>query len=112
MFEDLHKYFLITDVTLVGSDGSVGAKMELLKVRSSVFRTMFGNEANEEYQTKVVNIPDFTKAALEAFVHFLATGQMKAPKDNACDLLLLAEKYDVQSLKSKARAVSVGQYND
>lgn len=102
LFEDLHKHFLITDVTLVGSDGSVGANMELLKAQSSVFRTMFSNEENEEYQTNVVNIPDFTKAALEAFVHFLATGQMEAPKDNACDLLLLADKYNVQSLKSKA----------
>lgn len=94
-----------SDVTLVGNDGEVGTKMELLKDNSEAFKAMFDLETSIEYQTKRVDIKEYSEAVLKSFVHFLATHEVIDGKNTACDLLLLADKYNIADLKSAAEKV-------
>ena len=71
-------------------------------MRSKVLRAMFEMETSKEYQTKQVDMGDYPKKVLEAFVKFLATYELVNPEQNASELLVLADKYDVQSLRRAA----------
>lgn len=109
-YQKLQSY-LLTDVTLVASDGEVGTKMELLRANSEAFDSMFALETSAEYQTKRVEIKDYSEAALKAFVHFLATHEIIDGKNTACDLLLLADKYNIPELKTRAEKMLLKNAN-
>ena len=98
IYADLINYLSAKDVTLIASYGNVGANSNLLKMRSSVFRTMFDLKNSREYQTNVVVMSDFSKEVLESFVKFLSTEEIEDPAENACELLTLADKYHIPSL--------------
>ena len=100
LYEDFQRFVAINDVTLVTSDGQVHANMNLLKMRSPIFRAMFDQETSDEFIHKRVDMTDFPKDAVEAFVKFLATEKLIDPDGAVCDLFKLGDKYDVPSLKS------------
>ena len=101
--EDLKSLLSEQDVTLSASDGQVKANLILLKMRSPVFRAMFGQETWKEFQTMTVDMTDFPKDVLEAFVEFLLNEKLVNPDQTASDLLKLGDKYDIPSLVTASK---------
>lgn len=66
--------------------------------RSPVFKAMLENEM-EESLSGTIKIGDVSYDALRAFVSYLYTAEVCLDEDMACNLLVLAEKYQVQHLK-------------
>ncbi|XP_048548326.1 BTB/POZ domain-containing protein At4g08455-like [Triticum urartu] len=67
--------------------------------RSLVFRAMLDNEM-EESRSGVIEMYDVSYDVLRAFVHYMYTGEALLDEQMACDLLVLAEKYEVKHLKT------------
>ncbi|KAE8735107.1 BTB/POZ domain-containing protein [Hibiscus syriacus] len=66
--------------------------------RSPVFKAMLENEM-EESRRGTIKISDVSYDALRAFVNYLCTAEAWLDEQMACDLLVLAEKYQVKHLK-------------
>ncbi|KAK9167296.1 hypothetical protein Scep_002487 [Stephania cephalantha] len=98
---------LFTDVLLVASDEddcgdgapSVPAHKAVLVSRSPVFRAMLKNEM-EESRSGTIRISDVSYEVLCSFVHYLYTAEVTLDEQMACELLALAEKYQVKHLKA------------
>ncbi|GMN45508.1 hypothetical protein TIFTF001_014694 [Ficus carica] len=97
-----------SDVVLVTSGDSsssdhpavpIPAHKAVLVSRSPVFRAMLENEM-EESQSGTIKISDVSYEALHAFVSYLYTAEACLDEQMACDLLILAEKYQVKHLKT------------
>lgn len=90
------------DVVLHASDAGarppVPAHRAVLMSRSPVFRAMLDNEM-EESRSGTIKITDVSYDVLRAFVHYLYTADVLLDEQMACDLLVLAEKYQVKHLK-------------
>ncbi|XP_040997809.1 BTB/POZ domain-containing protein At4g08455 isoform X1 [Juglans microcarpa x Juglans regia] len=107
-----------TDVVLVASsdDPSAGpavpvpAHKALLVSRSPVFRAMLENEM-EESRTGTIKIGDVSYDALRVFVNYLYTAEACLDEQMACDLLVLAEKYQVKHLKTYCEKFLVSKLN-
>ncbi|KAJ4814640.1 BTB/POZ domain-containing protein [Rhynchospora pubera] len=85
----------------VNSDGafaSVPVDRVVLRSRSPVFKAMLATDM-EESRTGVIKIPDATPKVLESFVSYLYTAETTLDEDIARDLLILADKYQVDHLK-------------
>lgn len=106
------------DVVLVASDdGSPGlppipvpAHKVVLANRSPVFRAMLENEM-EESRSGTIRITDVSYDALRAFVNYLYTAEAWLNEQMACDLLVLAEKYQVKHLKGFCEKFLVTKLN-
>ncbi|KAK9162471.1 hypothetical protein Syun_003373 [Stephania yunnanensis] len=98
---------LFTDVLLFASDEdycgdgapSVPAHKAVLVSRSPVFRAMLKNEM-EESRSGTIRISDVSYEVLCSFVHYLYTAEVTLDEQMACELLALAEKYQVKHLKA------------
>eukprot|EP01018_Ginkgo_biloba_P035521 Gb_29654 [translate_table: standard] len=89
-----------TDVVLEVGDGSkIKAHRIVLISKSPVFKAMLENEM-EESRSGTIKITDFSYAVLRSFVHYLYTAEAFPDDHVACDLLVLAEKYQVEQLKT------------
>lgn len=107
-----------TDIVLVASsdDPSAGppvpvaAHKALLVSRSPVFKAMLENEM-EESRSGTIKIGDVSYDALRAFVNYLYTAEACLDEQMACDLLVLAEKYQVKHLKSYCEKFLVSKLN-
>lgn len=66
--------------------------------RSPVFKAMLENEM-EESRSGIIKIHDVSYDVLRSFVHYLYTAEVLLDEQLACDLLVLAEKYQVKHLK-------------
>ncbi|XWS15186.1 hypothetical protein CRYUN_Cryun35bG0072700 [Craigia yunnanensis] len=106
------------DVVLVASDdGSLGlppvpvpAHKAVLVNRSPVFKAMLENEM-EESRSGTIKISDVSYDALRAFVNYLYTAEAWLDEQMACDLLVLAEKYQVKHLKGYCEKFLVSKLN-
>ncbi|XVF64475.1 hypothetical protein PTKIN_Ptkin09bG0172900 [Pterospermum kingtungense] len=106
------------DVVLVASDdGSPGlppvpvpAHKAVLVNRSPVFKAMLENDM-EESRSGTIKIRDVSYDALCAFVNYLYTAEAWLDVQMACDLLILAEKYQVKHLKSYCEKFLVSKLN-
>lgn len=78
--------------------------------RSPVFRAMLENQM-EESLSGTIKIGDVSYDALRAFVNYLYTAEISLDEDMACDLLILAEKYQVQHLKDYCEKFLVSKLN-
>lgn len=78
--------------------------------RSPVFRAMLKNEM-EESLSGTIKIRDVSYEALRAFVRFLYTAEAYLDEDMACDLLVLAEKYQVEHLKTYCEKYLMSKLN-
>ncbi|XP_057973581.1 BTB/POZ domain-containing protein At4g08455-like [Malania oleifera] len=89
------------DIILVASDHdslSVPAHKAVLVSRSPVFNAMLVNEMEESLSGRI-KISDVSYEALQMFVDFLYTADVYLDEQMACDLIVLAEKYQVKHLK-------------
>ncbi|CAH9101734.1 unnamed protein product [Cuscuta europaea] len=109
-----------TDVVLVASNvGSeknatqpvpVPAHRAVLASRSRVFRAMLENEM-EESLSGTIKISDVSYDVLRAFVNYLYTAETCLDECMACDLLVLAEKYEIKHLKAYCEKFLISKLN-
>ncbi|KAF8024871.1 hypothetical protein BT93_F1892 [Corymbia citriodora subsp. variegata] len=107
-----------TDVVLVavedGPDGGpsmpVSAHRNILANRSPVFKAMLENEM-EESRSGTIKISDVSYDALQAFVNYLYSAEASLDEQMACELLVLAEKYQVKHLKAYCEKFLVSKLN-
>ncbi|KAF9590276.1 hypothetical protein IFM89_032284 [Coptis chinensis] len=78
--------------------------------RSPVFKAMLENEM-EESISGTIKISEVTYDALHSFVQFLYTAEVSLDEQMACDLLALAEKYQVKHLKSHCENILTSKLN-
>lgn len=90
-----------TDLLLHASSSTpaVPAHRSVLISRSPVFRAMLENEM-EESRSGMIKINDVSYDVLRLFVHYLYTAEVLLDEQMACELLVLAEKYQVKHLKA------------
>ncbi|KAG6621542.1 hypothetical protein CIPAW_15G030200 [Carya illinoinensis] len=86
------------------------AHKALLVSYSLLFRVMLENEM-EESCTSTIKIGDVSYNALRAFVNYLYTIEACLDEQMACDLLVLAEKYQVKQLKAYCEKFLVSKLN-
>ncbi|KAJ6405390.1 hypothetical protein OIU84_013361 [Salix udensis] len=109
-----------TDVVLIASssDGFIGtgpsvpvpAHKAVLASRSPVFKAMLENEM-EESRSGTIKISDVSYDALRSFVNYMYTAEACLDEQMACDLLVLAEKYQVKHLKAYCEKFLVSKLN-
>lgn len=78
--------------------------------RSPVFRAMLENEM-EESLSGTIKISDVSYDALRAFVTYLYTADACLDELMACELLILAEKYQVNHLKTYCEKFLISKLN-
>ncbi|GBM75634.1 Speckle-type POZ protein-like B [Araneus ventricosus] len=87
------------DVTLKCGGASIPAHKIILSVRSPVFAAMFANQMKESL-TNEVDITDIDVSVLRALLVYMYTGKTyDLTSSSAADLLLAADKYQLQDLK-------------
>ncbi|XP_062023186.1 BTB/POZ domain-containing protein At4g08455-like [Rosa rugosa] len=98
------------DPSAAGPSVPVPAHKAVLASRSPVFRAMLENQM-EESLSGTIKIGDVSYDALRAFVNYLYTAEICLDEEMACDLLILAEKYQVQHLKDYCEKFLVSKLN-
>ncbi|CAL8997055.1 unnamed protein product [Prunus brigantina] len=107
-----------SDVVLFAADGGyaqaavpVPAHKAVLVSRSPVFNAMLENEM-EESLSGIIKIRDVSYGTLRAFVNYLYTAEVVClDQQLACDLLVMAEKYQVHHLKDLCQKFLVANLN-
>ncbi|KAK1263182.1 BTB/POZ domain-containing protein [Acorus gramineus] len=89
---------------------AVRAHKAVLISRSPVFKAMLENEM-EESRSGTIKIADVSYDVLRSFVHYLYTAEVLLDERMACDLLVLAEKYQVKHLKSYCEKFMTSKVN-
>ncbi|XP_065207935.1 speckle-type POZ protein-like [Planococcus citri] len=87
----------LVDVTFSVNGKNFGAHKSILAARSPVFAAMFTHDMKET-RLNQVNISDMTPEIFEAFLRYMYTDETPDVK-MVRDLLVAAEKYNVDSLK-------------
>ena len=105
----------LMDATLNVKDKEFKAHKVVLAAASPVFKSMF-KEGTKEHEDNYVNIEDIDSDVFDVFLRYLYSGQVDkldemcldllvaADKyvDNAVDVLALAHRFSIDSIKSKA----------
>ena len=109
MLDDLLKFVLAgKQVTLVGNNGKVTVSKRLLQARSPALQAMLTHDTKEKRESQI-ELEEFDAKTLEAFVCFLATDEVIFDKETILGLYILGDKYDLQSLKLKARKLTLAR---
>ncbi|PWA78043.1 SKP1/BTB/POZ domain-containing protein [Artemisia annua] len=89
-----------TDITILASDGSIGAHRAVLATRSPVFNSMFTHDLQEK-ELSAINISDMSIEVCQAFLNYLYSNNIPYQHfiTHRLDLLKAADKYDVSDLK-------------
>uniref|UniRef100_M8BAC7 BTB and MATH domain-containing protein 43 n=1 Tax=Aegilops tauschii TaxID=37682 RepID=M8BAC7_AEGTA len=66
----------------------------------------------EESRSGVIKMYDVSYDVLRAFVHYMYTGEALLDEQMACDLLVLAEKYEVKHLKTYCEKFITSKVNN
>lgn len=86
------------DIELVIGDTTFKAHKFVLVANSTVFRAMFQHNLKEKQEASI-KIDDTNVETFRVFLKYLYTRQIDNVNDVTEDLMILADKYDVQSLK-------------
>lgn len=89
---------------------SIPAHRAVLTSRSPVFRAMLETEM-EESLSGTIKMNDVSYDALRTFVNYLYTAEACLDEQMACDLLVLAEKYQVKHLKTHCEKYLMSRLN-
>jgi Leucine-rich repeat (LRR) protein len=81
----------------------------ILGLQSPVFAAMFEKEMKEK-RSDEIKIVEFSAEAVDDFLHYLYTGEVK--EVNAMELFGLASKYDVMSLKHNTEEIVLKNINE
>ncbi|KAL6504858.1 hypothetical protein OROHE_023616 [Orobanche hederae] len=92
------------------SSPSIPAHRAVLTSRSPVFRAMLENEM-EESLSGTIKISDVSYDVLRTFVNYLYTAEACLDEHMACDLLVVAEKYQVKHLKTYCEKYLMSRLN-
>ena len=97
----------ISDVTLKVGEESYYVHRFVLASNSSVFKTMLTNGQWRESKQKIIELEEAPEceAVFEDFLEFLYSGHVILIRDNVCSIHMLADKYDVPSLKGECVTV-------
>ncbi|KAI6220381.1 Speckle-type POZ protein-like isoform X2 [Aphelenchoides fujianensis] len=87
-----------TDVRIFVGDRVFHVYKAFLFLHSDVFRAMFKHKWKEQ-ETNAVPIKDFEPEIVEAMLRFMYTGRVENLEQNARQLFLAADKYDVKLLR-------------
>lgn len=88
-----------SDVMLCTSDGKeFPSHKAILSARSSVFDAMFRHEQLQENMENRVCIDDISSQVLEALLNYIYCGDTSSVDQFSAELLIAADKYDIQSL--------------
>ena len=98
-FENLFSIKEMSDVKIHCGDQVFDCHQLILSARSPVFRVMFQAEMAEK-KTRKIEIPEFDPPTVSALLTFIYTGQTPNLDDHAEDLLMAAEKYQLDQLKN------------
>ncbi|PKU86558.1 BTB/POZ domain-containing protein At4g08455 [Dendrobium catenatum] len=90
---------------------AVPAHRAVLISRSPVFKAMLETEM-EENKSGMIKIYDVSYEVLRSFVKYLYTAEVLLDEQMACDLLILAEKYQVKHLKSFCEKFMTSKVNN
>ncbi|XP_047341014.1 BTB/POZ domain-containing protein At4g08455 isoform X2 [Impatiens glandulifera] len=106
--------FCFTDVVLVAASEvypiPIYAHKAVLVSRSPVFRAMLKNEMAESL-SGTIKISDVSHNVLEVFVNYLYTANAELDEQMACDLLIMAEKYEVKHMKDSCENFILSRLN-
>ena len=90
-----------SDVKLVTACGKVlKAHKCIVAADSPAFAAMFKHDMIEN-KSNTVNIPDVDHEVLKEMLRFIYMGEVEDIKKMASELFIVADKYDIQGLKSK-----------
>ncbi|PKA51740.1 BTB/POZ domain-containing protein [Apostasia shenzhenica] len=79
--------------------------------RSPVFKAMLENEMAES-RSGMIKIFDVSYDVLRSFIHYLYTADVLLDEQMACNLLILAEKYQVKHLKAFCEKFMTSKVNN
>jgi len=88
-----------TDVDIHCENKVFKAHRAILAARSVVFDAMFSSSLQEGNSQAVVKIEQVEASSMSSFLHFLYTDTIPPEFQQTCDLLALANRYDVHDLK-------------
>ena len=95
------------DVCFQVGDETIGAHMAVLSARSPVFAAMFQHDMREA-RTRQVGILDIDFPVFKQLLLYLYTGrapELRLDDEMAQQLLLAADKYDIQDLKDECQSL-------
>jgi speckle-type POZ protein len=107
LVQDVQKLFSnrdFSDVTIVcgAEEEQFKCHKAILAVRSKVFCAMFNMVESSENQTGVVKVDDIEAKTMKSLLKYIYKNQVE-PEDVDGDLLLAADKYDLQDLVSQCK---------
>jgi BTB/POZ domain/Leucine rich repeat len=90
----------LSDFTIIAGSKKFLVHKFVLAIHSSVFDTIFKTNMKECNEGKM-EIKEFSEEAIEDFLRFFYTAEISSD-ENAMELFMLADKYDVHHLKTVA----------
>lgn len=110
----LTEFFLkkeFTDLVIEAGEKRLEVHKVILCSASKVFKSMFEACNFNENKDSRIRIDDFDYEVVRAMVQFLYTKKIERIDALASELILIADKYDIQHLKRFCEAYLVGQIN-
>ncbi|KAJ0976847.1 hypothetical protein J5N97_012321 [Dioscorea zingiberensis] len=104
-------FLLVASSHPPSSTPAVPAHRAVLISRSPVFRAMLESDM-EESRSGMIKISDVSYDVLRSFVNYLYTAEILLDEQMACDLLVLAEKYQVKYLKAFCEKFMTSKVNN
>lgn len=98
-FEKLFINKEFSDVTITAEETSFHLHKNILSVGSEVFAAMFQHDMKENNQN-AVEIKDIKPYVLQELFRFIYCGKIFKIEKIACELLIAAEKYNIEELKT------------
>ena len=115
---DLEKHFdnrFLSDVTISVDGRDFWAHKVILAARSAVFAAMFHFEMQNKVVNNRVEVTDINQDVFEWLLRFMYTGDCVGAsllaEEFLVDLLIAAEKYDIQDLKRLLQDILAGKLN-
>jgi len=88
----------LSDFVISTKDGELKAHKLLLSMRSTVFKAMFAHELKENAEGRV-DLKDYDSKVIREMLRYVYTDKVEDLNLVACDLLPVADKYDLAGLK-------------
>lgn len=109
-YEELLNSAKLSDVTIVVGDKKFPAHKAILASRSPVFSAMFEHEMLEN-KKNVVEISDVHPEIMAEVLRFIYADKVNNIKETAADLLVVADKYQLESLRLMCEEILVEKLN-